>query len=184
MKRSLDAETMRRLLDYEPDTGIFYWRIQPSRSVKAGAVAGSVNDEGYRYITVDRKAFAAHRLAWLYTHGVWPEHQIDHINGYKADNRIANLRDVSGTVNMQNQTRSQKNSTSGYRGVMWDKRDRRWRAKIKVNGQSQHIGYFKSAEEARAAYLAAKLRLHPGDVRNLAGLSSLPIPTTLFGRTA
>ena len=180
--KDITVETLRRLLDYEPDTGIFCWRIQPSRSVKAGAVAGSVNGDGYRYITVNRKAFAAHRLAWLYTHGVWPDHQIDHINGYKTDNRIANLRDVSGTVNMQNQTRSPKNSTSGYRGVRWDKRDKRWRATIKVNRKCHHIGYFKTAEEAHAAYLAAKLRLHPGDIRNLAKIQSLP--TTLFGRTA
>ena len=172
MKRSFDAETMRRLLDYEPDTGIFYWRIQPSRSVKAGAVAGSVNDEGYRYITIDRKAFAAHRLAWLYTHGVWPEQQIDHINGVKADNRIANLRDVPQSMNQHNQVRTKKNNTSGFCGVSWEKRDKRWRAMIMVNGRKQHIGLFDTPEAAHAAYLVAKLRLHPGDVRNLTEIPS------------
>jgi hypothetical protein len=184
MKRSFDAETMRRLLDYEPDTGVFRWRIQPSRNVKAGAVAGCVERNGYIVIGVDGTNFKAHRLAWLHFHGVWPEHDIDHINRVRADNRIANLRDVSRSVNLQNQTRPQKRGTSGYLGVTWYKRDKRWLAQIRVNGRLKNLGYFSSAEAAHAAYLAAKLRLHPGDVRHLAEMPLLPIPTTLFERTA
>jgi hypothetical protein len=85
-------------------------------------------------------------------------------------------------VNLQNQTRPQKRGTSGYLGVTWYKRDKRWLAQIRVNGRLKNLGYFSSAEAAHAAYLAAKLRLHPGDVRHLAEIQSLP--TTLFGRTA
>ena len=184
MKRSFDGKTLRSLLDYDPDTGIFRWRMQPSRNVKAGAVAGSVNYLGYISIRMKRTAFMAHRLAWLYTHGVMPTHDIDHINGDKADNRIRNLRDVSRSVNLQNQTRPRRDNTSGCRGVSWRKDIKRWYAQIKVNRRSQHLGYFKTAEAAHAAYLTAKLQLHPGDIRHLAELPSLPIPTTLFGRTA
>ena len=84
MKRSLDGKSLRSLLDYNPDTGIFWWRMQPSRSVKAGAAAGSVSSKGYIVIRINGMKFMAHRLAWLHTHGVWPEHEIDHLNGNRA----------------------------------------------------------------------------------------------------
>ena len=182
MKRSLDAETMRHLLDYEPDTGIFYWRIQPSRSVKAGAVAGSVRSDDYIGIMVNGTRFMAHRLAWLHFHGVWPEHQIDHIDENKSNNRILNLRDVPQSMNQHNAIKPRKDGTFGYRGVSWHKNKKRWHAHITVSGRQKHLGLFNTPEAAHAAYLAAKLRLHPGDIRNLAEIQSLP--TTLFERTA
>ena len=179
--KDITVETLRGLLDYEPDTGIFRWRVSRG-GVEAGAAAGHINNRGYIRIMVNNSPFKAHRLAWLHFHGVWPQDQIDHINGDKRDNRIRNLRDVSASINTQNQTRPRKGNTSGFRGVSWYKRVKRWHAQIKVNGQKQHLGYFSSPEAAHAAYLAAKLRLHPGDIRNLAEIQSLP--TTLFGRTA
>lgn len=182
MKRSLDGKSLRSLLDYNPDTGVFYWRIQPSRNVKAGAVAGCVDSYGYTRIRVNGMKFMAHRLAWLYTHGVMPTHEIDHINGNRADNWITNLRDVSPSTNLQNQAKPHKGNTSGFLGVSWSKSKKRWRAQIFANGRNEYLGSFDTAEAAHAAYLAAKLRLHPGDVRHLAEIQSLP--TTLFGRTA
>jgi len=176
------VDTLRGLLDYEPETGIFRWRVQPSRNVKAGVVAGTLNHDGYIRIMVDGKKFLAHRLAYLHFHGVWPEQQIDHLNGDKSDNRIANLRDVSPSINAQNQTRPRRGNASGFLGVSWNKDNKRWEARIKINGRKQHIGLFDTPKAAHAAYLAAKLRFHPGDIRNLAEIQSLP--TTLFGRTA
>ena len=170
--KSTTAETLRTLFDYEPESGIFRWRVKPSRSVKAGDVAGSVRSDGYIVIAVNSRKFLAHRLAYLHFHSVWPEHHIDHINGNPADNRIANLRDASRSVNAQNITRPPKSNTSGFLGVSLSKDTERWRATIYINKRSQHIGYFKTAEAAYAAYLAAKLRLHPGDVRNLAEIPS------------
>ena len=179
--KDITVETLRCLLDYDPKTGIFRWLVNRQR-IKMGAVAGTIDHYGYIVIMVNGTNLKAHRLAWLYTHGVWPEQQIDHINGVKADNRIANLRDVPQSMNQHNQVRTKKNNTSGFCGVSWEKRDKRWRAMIMVNGRKQHIGLFDTPEAAHAAYLAAKLRLHPGDIRNLAEIPSLP--TTLFGRTA
>jgi hypothetical protein len=170
--KNITAETLRALLDYEPDTGIFWWRVQLSRRVKVGAIAGTVNCDGYICIKVNGMQFKAHRLAWLHTHGMWPDHQIDHINGNRADNRIANLRDVSQFTNMQNQVRPRMDNTSGFLGVSLDKRDKRWRAGIRINGRRQHIGLFDTAVEAHVAYLAAKLQLHPGDIRNLTEIPS------------
>jgi hypothetical protein len=172
MKRTdLTGETLRNLLDYDPDTGIFHWRVSRG-GVEPGAAAGHINNRGYILIRVNGTDFKAHRLAWLHFHGMWPDHQIDHINGDRSDNRIANLRDVSQFTNMQNQTKPPKNSTSGFLGVSWHKRAKQWRARISVNGRVQHIGCFDCAKEAHAAYLAAKLRFHLGDVRNLAEITS------------
>jgi hypothetical protein len=168
----LTVEMLRSLLDYDPDTGIFWWRVQPSRRAKAGEAAGCVDSYGYTCIRINGMQFKAHRLAWLHFHGLWPEQQIDHLNGNRADNRIANLRDVSRSMNLQNQTRPQKSNTSGFLGVSWKKGKNRWQALIMVNGRNQHIGYFNTAEAAHAAYLAAKLQLHPGDVRNFTEIPS------------
>ena len=179
--KDITVETLRGLLDYEPDTGIFRWRVSRG-GVEAGAAAGHINNRGYIRIMVNNSPFKAHRLAWLHFHGVWPQDQIDHINGDKRDNRIANLRDVSRSVNMQNQVRAQKDNKSGLRGVSWNKNKKRWEAGISVNGRNEYLGSFDTTEAAHAAYLVAKLRLHPGDIRNLAEIQSLP--TTLFGRTA
>ena len=180
--KDLTAETLRGLLDYDPETGEFRWRVSRGNRIKVGAAAGTVSSNGYVVIRINGMLFKAHRLAWLYTHGMWPDHQIDHINSDKRDNRIKNLRDVSRSVNLQNQTKPPKNNTSGFFGVSWHKRKKRWGAQIKVNGRKQHIGLFDTPEAAHAAYLVAKLRLHPGDIRNLAEIKLLP--TTLFGRTA
>jgi hypothetical protein len=170
--KSTTAETLRGLLDYDPNTGIFRWMVQPNNRVKVGAVAGSVSSKGYTRIKINGMEFKAHRLAWLHFHGVMPTHDIDHINGNRADNRIANLRDVSRSMNLQNQTRPRTDNTSGYRGVSLHKSGKRWKAQIMVNGRKQYIGYFNTPEAAHAAYLAAKLRFHPGDIRNLAGFPS------------
>ena len=70
--KDITAEIMRTLFDYDHDTGIFWWRVKPSRRVKAGAAAGSVSSDGYIVIGVDGTNFKAHRLAWLHFHGVWP----------------------------------------------------------------------------------------------------------------
>jgi hypothetical protein len=179
--KDITAETLRALLAYDPETGEFRWRVSRG-GVEAGAVAGCVDRKGYTCIKINGTSFKSHRLAWLHTHGAWPEHQIDHIDENKSNNRISNLRDVPQSMNQHNAIKPRKDGTSGYRGVSWERGNKRWRAQIQANGRKQCIGYFKSAEEAHAAYLAAKLRLHPGDIRNLAEIQSLP--TTLFGRTA
>ena len=170
--KDITVESLRGLLDYDPDTGIFCWRVSRGNRIKVGAAAGTVSSNGYIVIRVDGTRFKAHRLAWLYTHGVMPTHDIDHLNRVRADNRIANLRDVSRSMNLQNQTRPRTDNTSGYRGVSLHKGGKRWKAQIMVNGRKQYIGYFNTAEVAHAAYLAAKLRLHPGDVRNLTEIPS------------
>ena len=87
-EKSLTAERLREVLDYDPDTGVFTRKVRTASSVKVGDVAGSLNGKGYIRIRVDGRLYFAHRLAWLYVHGEWPVDQVDHINGIKNDNRI------------------------------------------------------------------------------------------------
>lgn len=118
---------------------------------------------GYVIITLNDRGYQAHRLAWFYVHGRWPEHQIDHINGRKADNRIENLRDVPQTINMQNQRKCYRNNRVGLAGVYWHRRQHRFYSQIRVNKKLHFLGYFDVAKEAHEAYINAKRALHPGN---------------------
>ena len=114
---------------------------------------------GYIVVGVRSHDYAAHRLAWLYVHGVWPVHEIDHINGVKSDNRICNLRDVPKAINSQNKRTTSKN-ISGLRGVSPSYKG--WQARIVVDGASKYLGKFPTKEAAHAAYIDEKRRMHEG----------------------
>lgn len=160
-KGTLTAERVRELLDYDPATGVFRWKRRRKGVRSDGAIAGSPADGYYTSITVDRVQYLVHRLAWLYMYGVWPVSQLDHINEDKTDNRLANLREATNAQNTQNVTALRSTNTSGYLGVSWECRKRRWQAGIKVDGKRRWLGYFDTPEEAHAAYLVAKRELHP-----------------------
>jgi hypothetical protein len=161
MKTCLTAERLRELLGYDPNTGEFVWLLKRNQHVGAGSKAGALDAKGYRVITVDGRDQKAHRLAWLYVHGEWPPDDIDHINGIRSDNRIANLRKASRGQNVQNIRRARKDSRSGLIGAHYRKDSGTYAASIQVNGLNKHLGHFKTAEEAHAAYLKAKAELHP-----------------------
>jgi hypothetical protein len=148
------------VLSYAESTGEFRW-LKSSVSTPCGTVAGCLA-LGYVQIKIDKKLYKAHRLAWLYMTGSWPIDQIDHINGKKADNRWCNLRDVSRTVNMQNQKTAMASSSTGVLGVSPFSRNR-FRADIWVNGEHKYLGSFKTIEEASIAYISAKRTQHEGN---------------------
>ncbi len=155
---TVTAERLRELLDYDPETGIFRWRVDRGDRYKAGTVAGGRTQVGYWHIRVDGRLCQAHQLAWLHVHGVWPDGFLDHRNEDKADNRIANLREANKVQNGENITASSRRSKSGYRGVT--RHQKGWRATIRAGGKWRLIGTYTTAEEASAAYLAAKAELH------------------------
>lgn len=156
------AARVRELLDYDALTGVFVWRVHRNNNARRGDVAGTLN-LGYVVIAVDDKLYRAHRLAWLWAHGAWPAGHIDHIDGNRANNALANLRDVSRNVNQQNRKNAKHNSTSGLLGVSWCAPSRKWRAQIGVAGARMYLGRFATKEEAHARYLEAKRELHEGN---------------------
>jgi hypothetical protein len=149
-------EELRKHVAYDPETGALTWRTG-SKGHRAGAAAfTNLKLSGYlrgRVLGVD---LLAHRAAWAIYYGEWPEDQIDHINGNRADNRITNMRDVSPSENRRNAAMSM-NNTSGYNGVGWDKRAGKWRAVIGVGGRIRPLGRFANLDEAIAARKAAEV---------------------------
>ena len=150
---------MKELLHYDPETGVFVWREWRGGTAFAGTEAGRLA-RGYVGISVDKRRYPAHRLAWLYVTGEWPPQEIDHINGHRADNRWSNLRLADRSVNNQNRRAAHCHSKTGVLGVTMEAG--RYRAAITVGGKTRHIGSYSSADLAHAAYLSAKRELHPG----------------------
>ncbi len=150
---SIKEECFRKL-DFDQETGVFTWKNDGTRGVKAGDIAGTKMKSGYVMLSVKGKRLLAHRIAWLFVHGEFPEGNIDHINRNKSDNRIANLRPATYEQNAQNRLKNIKN-TSGYKGVTWHKRDERWQAAITVRKKVIHLGYYKNVEDAYKAYTEA-----------------------------
>ena len=121
----MTAERLRQLFLYDPLTGIFTWRINPSIKARIGDVAGCRTHKGYIQIQCDNVQYLAHRLAWLYYHGYFPKDELDHRNGDKRDNRIANLREATSTQNKWNRGVRR----NGLKGVYFckDRKSKCWR---------------------------------------------------------
>lgn len=155
------ADIARLLLRYDAEDGSFIWRARIGPRATVGSSAARAGSNGYACISLLGKSYYAHRVAWLMTHDAWPGEQIDHINGKRSDNRIANLRDVTHAENCQNKREAlPTNKSSGLLGVSWCKVMKRYVAGIGVDGAHRKIGYFDDPTEAHAAYVAAKRELH------------------------
>lgn len=164
--REIDIDLLRTLLRYEPDTGRLFWlrrdvglfEATPNKTAEQlckwwnGCFAGAeaftaTGNHGCRHGKLFNTAFYAHRVAWAIQHGFWPEHEIDHINGNRADNRIENLRAVDHQTNMQNKKLYRSNG-SGEHGVSYHPGKDRWQAYITVSGSRRHVGTFRTVEAA------------------------------------
>lgn len=153
----LTQEELKRQLRYDPETGEFTWLITKP-GVRSHKRAGKTRPNGYKLISIDYTHYYSHRLAWLYMYGVWPTGDVDHINRNPSDNRIANLREVTRSLNLRN-VAARKNSTTRLKGVTLQKSGK-YRACICVNNKKQHIGLYWTIEEAAAAYEAEAKRLY------------------------
>lgn len=166
----LTQARLKDVLQYDPESGVFTWSSCRRNHINKGAVAGGVNQEGYVEIKIFQRRYKAHRLAWFYMTGQWPE-VIDHINRKRDDNRFCNLRDCSIQQNSCNTGLSDRN-TSGYRGVSKHKQSGKWKVDVKVKGKKLFFGLFEDIELAGLVAEEARSKMH-GDyasiLRNIEG---------------
>lgn len=155
---TLSQARVRELLDYNPDTGIFKWRVSSAR-YRPGDIAGTKHIQGYLKCGIDGQRYLMHRLVWLYVHGHFPEADIDHINMNKTDNRMCNLRAATRSQNFANKPRASGNR-SGFKGIWLDSRRCKWQARIGVNRTRVHLGTFDTPEAAHAAYAEAAVKYY------------------------
>lgn len=151
-KKIMDREKLMALVEYDPETG-----LMTRRSNKE--VIGRSGVHGYRVTSFRKKKYYVHRLAWIYMNGDIPAGMhIDHIDCDKSNNRIANLRLCTMALNQQNQIRAKRHNRTGLLGV--SQKGGRYRASITLNRERRVIGWYGTPEEASAAYVQAKRRLH------------------------
>lgn len=150
------VDTLNAMFTFDPETGSLLWKERidarghrTSRYV--GKPAGTKYPGGYLRITIGKLSFGAHRIVWAMHHSTPPEDmEIDHIDHNPANNRIENLRLTTKAQNQWNQR--VRTGSSQFKGVIWNKRDRRWQAQIKYAGVHQSLGYFTDETQAARAY--------------------------------
>lgn len=153
------AERVRIVIHYDPDSGAFTWAAPHKMcNRRAGQPAGGTGGK-YRRVTIDGYRYYAHSIAWIYMMGVWPDGEVDHIDGDPKNTKWGNLRLGSKSMNMRN-TRKRKNNTSGYKGVSFCRMTGRWLAGIIADGAYSFLGRHDSPEAAHQAYREAAVRLH------------------------
>lgn len=155
----LPAEYLRRILNYDPETGAFTWAEKIARKVVVGSVAGSLNHHGYIHISIGGRPYPAHRLAFVYMTGEWPVGMLDHRDTNKSNNAWANLRPATTSQNAMN-TRRRSDNVSGFKGVCWRRAKGKWQARIKIHGSTRTLGSYDTPEAAHEAYVAAAKVVH------------------------
>lgn len=164
----ITPQIIREFLDYDPETGLLYWKERDRKWFIADRFHGtwntryagkraftSVNTQGYFQGQILDKLQRAHRVVWAHYYGEWPKDQVDHINGVRIDNRIANLRSVTNKQNSRNSTLNIRN-TSGVCGVSWCEERKKWQAYITVDGKMRPLGRYEHKSEAIAVRKAAE----------------------------
>ena len=148
----ITQDLVRSLFDYRD--GELYRRTSKGNS-KVGNLAGSIMKNGYRRVAINYKSYYIHRVIFLYHNGYFPEF-LDHIDGNRLNNDISNLRSATNQENCRNQKKHKfycdKLSSSKYKGVCWNKRDKKWVSHIRINGRLKYLGSFDFEIEAALTY--------------------------------
>ena len=155
MAKELPLQRISELFRYDEETGNLYWKTNKGQRGKIDTIAGHLGPSGYVLVGFDKKVYRAHRIIYALAYSQSPLKDIDHIDGDRSNNRLINLREVSRSVNIQN------NKVRGTWLV-----GSRWEAKIVTNQKQTYLGRFDTEAEAHQAYLAAKKIYHPEAKRN------------------
>jgi hypothetical protein len=158
MAVEITAERLRYLLYYDPDSGVFRWRVSTSHRAPVGSLAGTMS-RGYCLINIDEIKYIASNLAWLYMTGEWPVSGIDHRDQDPTNDRWENLRLADQSQNLSN-ARIRSDNSSGSRGVSWHRGKMKWRAYVTLNGKQFFCGYHDTVEKAKEARDAKAIMLH------------------------
>jgi hypothetical protein len=154
----LTQEKLKQILHYDLETGVWTWIIKTNKQRKS-KIAGTFYGR-YQRISIDKKLYQAHRLAFLYVYGSMPVLEIDHIDGDGFNNKFSNLREVTHSVNLQNRKKADRDNKTGFLGVSYNNGMKAFSAVIYSKGKRIHLGYKQSAVEAHALYLEAKKIYH------------------------
>jgi hypothetical protein len=152
------AQELHAFLRYDRKTGALYWRVQPARCVAKGSPAGHLHPSGYVMVQIQGKIHGAHRLVWKMHYGEDPD-TIDHKDGVRHNNKIANLRSVTRTKNLQLHRKTRRDSSTGLLGVSYRRDCGKYQARLQVDGVSRSLGTYATPEAAHAAYVAAKMEV-------------------------
>lgn len=153
-------ERLHEAFDYCPDTGALTRKI-PSRGLrsKAGDAVGGLTKAGYTQVVLDGRHYFAHRIIWKMQTGMEPPPVIDHRDGDNDNNRWGNLREATPTGNSCNAKRRSDN-TSGFKGLSYDRKRKKWRAYIIMDRQQNDIGRFVCFGKALKSMQTARRDLH------------------------
>ena len=157
--KEISIQELRDYLKYNPEDGSIIRIKKASSNAKVGDTAGSIKDNGYAAIKLNKKRFLAHRVAWAIYYGEWPSKCLDHINGIRNDNRISNLRECTPMENSWNRRKS-KNNTSGISGIYFNKRMKKWCVGIRSNKKHKYLGSFSDFQDAKKIALNARNSFH------------------------
>lgn len=152
-------QRLKELLHYDPVTGEFVWKVNRGRGIKVGDKAGYISCYGYRLISIDGTQYKAHRLAFLYVLGAFPDKEVDHIDHQPDNNSWANLRPATRAENNLNR-HSYANKSSGVKGVSWHKAGRKWQVRVQIKRKILCIGLFDDIELAQLAAEEAREKYH------------------------
>jgi hypothetical protein len=149
----LTHSELKSKLIYNPETGNFTWIKKRPRDA-GKEYAGTITFYGYIQIKVNGALYKAHRLAWFYMTGKWPQNQIDHVDCNRSNNIFLNLREATYQENGRNVIK-RNNNTSGVKGVHWDKRRLKWCSRIFIGSKFIHLGYFDNLQDAEVVRVSA-----------------------------
>lgn len=154
---SITKDYLKTIISYNPETGEMH-KLHYYRPNCVGKRIKNDNKNRYKNIEISGKIYKQHRIAWIYMTGETPA-EIDHINGIRSDNRFCNLRVVTRSQNIQN-IGIRKNNTSGYKGVCFESKKRKWRARIIINYKVINLGHYDCPKSAYMAYCHAAEKYH------------------------
>jgi hypothetical protein len=149
------------LLEYNQESGKLFWKADRKGHLLKGKEAGSVNANGYIVIKVEQRHYPAHRLAWFIVHGIWPEQDVDHIDGKKTNNKLTNLRAVTRSVNLLNAVKEQGRSNTGIRNISFYKKKQKYYVRIQHEGKMLYSKTFSSLDAASKAAEKARSEHNP-----------------------